>query len=234
MSSIEDHTPMRKMTPEEHVELLEAQIEILENRERENERSIRRDLVSQLINQSLVGDRIGAEDDVIARAEALAQYILNGKGYSAEEKLTDAHGVLSDLGVEKGDEGGDYALTHRIRLLFKTQNTRVEDQPKSIGVSPSEPQDCCQASEPIRWPGVWLKINGEAIFVQCGDRIEVQAVKFVEEPEEPMVPVARIREFIKGTDKWLGRAVLSGDFKQGHSAAMRWVEREFGITKEND
>jgi polyhydroxyalkanoate synthesis regulator phasin len=65
-------------TPEEIIESLKRRLAVLEDTHRMEEIKIRLHLVAQIVASSFAGAEIDAEK-VIARAEALAQYILNGK-----------------------------------------------------------------------------------------------------------------------------------------------------------
>ena len=129
---------------------LESNIEWIEQRLRRLEDKQPKALDVRLRAIELVMGTFGIQKDEmdnefrerISRADAISNFILNGNGSyvkfneATEEghmaaNFVQAMNWLDEQGISRADEGGDYSIIHRIKLLLATTN---------VAVTPKEPE----------------------------------------------------------------------------------------------
>ena len=129
---------------------LESNIEWIEQRLRRLEDKQPKALDVRLRAIELVMGTFGIQKDEmdnefrerISRADAISNFILNGNGSyvkfneATEEghmaaNFVQAMNWLDEQGISRADEGGDYSIIHRIKLLAATTN---------VAVTPKEPE----------------------------------------------------------------------------------------------
>ena len=130
------------MTTEERLEYLEQRLKYFESEERAvAQRSRLRAIELVMGTFGIPKDEMDNEfRDRISRAEAISNFILKGPTVPFNEATEEGHMAanfvqamnwLDEQGISRADEGGDYSIIHRIKLLLATTN---------VAVTPKEPE----------------------------------------------------------------------------------------------
>ena len=128
------------MTTDERLEYLEQRLKYFESEERALAQRSRLRAIELVMGSSQTEGISSTTEEVISRADAISNFILNGPKVPFNEATEEGHMAanfvqamnwLDEQGISRADEGGDYSIIHRIKLLAATTN---------VAVTPKEPE----------------------------------------------------------------------------------------------
>lgn len=178
---------------------------------------------------------IGPEIETMATNTAFAYDKLT----HAEKEVSDIHAYLDSRGILRQEIPGTLlSVEERIKLLERLGNRTIEST----------------TNGGVRWPGIWLTINGNPIFVQAGDDIKFDRVGFSDEvqntlehrqavrncgmstlqviPDRPMIPLEDLVAWCSSELERTKNMDIS-ESSRGYRNCITSLMQHFGIPERN-